>query len=103
MARDRQDQNSFDHSPFKSLKGLSVSREEKPRPAVPAPPPPPPPSAAPDDGDLFAREMVWLNVRPVAGKTAGQAGDGSAALPAGSSPPVEDGAAEFLAALGKLD
>jgi DNA-nicking Smr family endonuclease len=29
MARDRQDQNSFDPSPFKSLKGLSVSGAER--------------------------------------------------------------------------
>jgi DNA-nicking Smr family endonuclease len=93
VKRDRQDKNSFNHNPFKPLKGLPVSGEAKPRPTTPPPLPSPPGEA--DDSDLFAREMTALNVRPVAGDSPGP--------PAESRPAEEDGLSDFLAAVGTLD
>jgi DNA-nicking Smr family endonuclease len=91
----------FNHSPFKSLKGLSVSEPPKMPAKVPAKPPVLPDDT--DDRDLFAREMAWLNVRPVAGKTAGQGADDKLATPVVPTPPPQSESAEFLSAVGKLD
>ncbi|NJC88963.1 MAG: Smr/MutS family protein [Desulfuromonas sp.] len=103
MNRDRQDRNSINHSPFKSLKGLSVSGDTGKKAAKPAAPVTPAVAEEAEEQDLFAREMAWLNVRPVA--------DGSNNPPAGSPPtppvpaePLVNGEVdEFLAAVGTLD
>lgn len=101
MSRDRQDKHSFNLSPFKSLKGLSVSGKAKTGQATPPSPPPPASGAASEDFDLFTREMALLNVRPVGKENSAQA-DGAAV--ASASPVVEnDEAHEFLAAVSHLD
>ncbi len=91
----------FNHSPFKSLKGLSVSEPPKTSPKVPVKPPVVPDD--PDDRDLFAREMAWLNVRAVGGKTAGQGVDDKLETSVAPTPPPPNESAEFLSAIGKLD
>lgn len=100
MACDPQDASRFKNSPFKPLKGLSVSGAPAGRPAPPAVERPP---AGDDDGELFAREMAGLEVRRLtaAGRAAepGAAADRACALP---ESPADDGG-EFLAALGTLD
>lgn len=99
MSRGKKDEQNFNHSPFKTLKGLSVSElPEKPA-DVPATPVPSTHRES-DDHQLFAREMAWLKVRPVDGGKGG-AEDGQR-----SAEPVPDdngSAAEFLAAVGQLD
>jgi len=100
MARGKRDQ-SFTPSPFKSLKGLAISGPAPPRtPALPPAPTDAPPVAR-DERELFAREMSWLAVRPLAGRPSG---DGEAAvLPPPPAVSAEDDEAEFLAAVGQLD
>lgn len=100
MTRGGKDKNSFQHSPFKTLKGLSVSgRQELPPPAPPAPAEPP---LTDDDPDLFEREMAWQNVRPLAGRPPAPPA-GSSAPPQGDGPAETGAAAEFVAAVGRLD
>jgi DNA-nicking Smr family endonuclease len=91
----------FNHSPFKSLKGLSVSPPPKTSPKVQVKSPDLPDDT--DDRELFAREMAWLNVRAVGGKTAGQGVDDKLETPVVPTPPPPNESAEFLSAVGKLD
>lgn len=100
MGRDR-NKDTFNHSPFKTLKGLSVSGTSGQQPVAPAVPAPPP--VADDDPDLFAREMAWQNVHPLGGRDAGRAAGATAAPAAEVPPPGDAAAAEFLAAVGRLD
>jgi DNA-nicking Smr family endonuclease len=101
VSRDRQDRNSFNHSPFKSLKGLSVSGESKTGPPAPPSPPPSVSEADSDDPDLFTREMDWLKVRPVGKECFAQTD--SAAFDPASPPAASDETSEFLAAVSHLD
>jgi DNA-nicking Smr family endonuclease len=98
MSRDRKNQGGFNGNPFKSLKGLPVSGPRQ----VPAPAPASPPVSpeVTEDRDLFAREMAWLNVRPVADRAAGRS---DKAAPPEATATESNEASEFLAALGKLD
>ena len=99
MSRDKKKPQSFNHSPFKTLKGLPVSGPPK-KPVEVSSKPVPPPVEESDEQQLFAREMAWLNVRPVDGGMGGADGGASPVVPA---PAANDGGAEFLAAVGKLD
>lgn len=98
MGRDKKT-DRFNHSPFKTLKGLPVSGRQ-PLPA--APPEPEPAVEAVDDHDLFIREMAWRDVRPLQGENRGRDGK---VTPVPSAAPSDTGveAAEFLAAIGRLD
>ncbi len=100
MAGGGRKQDSFNHSPFKTLKGLPVSGRG-PRPPVWSDDPPP---AVPqgDDPTLFSREMEWLDVRPLPDGE-GDA-DRSPTPSAKVAAPVEpDDAGVFLEAVGRLD
>ena len=103
MSRDRQDKNRFNHSPFNTLKGLSVAEPAKQTPTAPAAPRQPVLPEETDESDLFAREMASLNVRPVTGKAVGQPGHGPAVQSCVTGLVEADGATEFLEAVGMLD
>lgn len=91
--------DTFNHSPFKTLKGLPVSGGPQQLPA--APPKPKPADEAVDDHELFVREMAWREVRPLQGENRGR--DGKVAPVPSTAPPAGAEAAEFLAAIGRLD
>jgi DNA-nicking Smr family endonuclease len=99
MARERQSKTSFHHGPFKTLKGLSVSKVQK---QLPVPPVVTPQTDVPDDADLFSKEMAWLNVRPVAGKVGGHGDEGSS-MPSVTALVEHDESAAFLVAVERID
>ncbi len=98
--RKQPDRDRFAHSPFKTLKGLPVSGAARPPLPAPAPPVPAAPAET-DECGLFAREMDWLAVRPLAGTA--DPPPPAAATDVVAPPAEESGAAEFLAAVGRLD
>ncbi|WP_298037205.1 Smr/MutS family protein [uncultured Desulfuromonas sp.] len=109
MAKKNKDQGrkAFQNSPFKTLKGLSGFKEEKPQSGPVVPPAPAAPQGRTTDAEAFALEMAKLGV-----KTTGE-GQGRQDRPlseestradaAPPSPGLGSDGELFLEALGKMD